>query len=95
MVDPDSADGRPEAALSVATVFDGGARATVVAGTRFRLPGATPLASAVVPPAWSLDGRVFGAVPGAAGLYAYQPGEGGARRLSTPGLGPVTRIVAG
>ena len=94
MVDPDPRDGRPEAALAVATVFDAGARPLVVAGTRYLLAALAQVSEAVQP-AWSLDGRVFGAAPSAIGLYGYQPGERGARRLDVPGLGSVTRIVAG
>ncbi len=91
MVEPDAGDDRPEAALALATVFDGGGRPTIVPGTRYRTaPGSTP-----VRPAWSLGGAVFGYAPGAAGLYGYQPGEAGASRLDVPGLGPVARIVAG
>jgi hypothetical protein len=91
MVEPDTRDGRAEAALALATVFDGGGTPTVVPGTRYRAAaGSVP-----VVPAWSLGGQVFGYAPGGAGLYAYQPGDAGARRLDVPGLGPVTRIVAG
>jgi hypothetical protein len=92
MVEPDTGDGRDEAALAVATVFDGGSAPELVPGTRYRV---TPQVSAVVQPAWSLDGLVFGYSPGGAGLYAFQPGEAGAQRLPVPGLGTVRRIVAG
>ncbi len=92
MVEPDTGDGRDEAALAVATVFDGGSAPELVPGTRYRV---TPQVSAVVQPAWSLDGLVFGYAPGGAGLYAFQPGEAGAQRVAVPGLGAVRRIVAG
>lgn len=91
MVEPDTRDNKAEAALALAMVFDGGGTPTVVPGTRYRVAsGSVPVA-----PAWSLGGQVFGYAPGGAGLYGYQPGETGARRLDVPGLGLVTRIVAG
>jgi len=95
VVEPDTGDGRDEAALAVATVFDGGGTPVLVPGSRYRPPAGTPLVRTVVAPAWSLDGLVFGYAPGGAGLYAYQPGEAGARRLDVPGLRAVMRIVAG
>jgi hypothetical protein len=92
MVEPDTRDGRDEAALAIATVFDGGSAPELVPGSRYRV---TPQVSEVVQPAWSLDGFVFGYAPRGAGLYAFRPGEAGAQRIAVPGLGPVRRIVAG
>jgi hypothetical protein len=92
MVEPDIGDGLDDAALAVATVFDGGSAPELVPGSRYRV---SPQVSGVVQPAWSLDGLVFGYAPGGAGLYAFRPGDAGARRIAVPGLGPVRRIVAG
>lgn len=92
MVEPDTGDGRDEAALAVATVFDGGSAPELVRGTLYRV---TPQVSAVVQPTWSLDGLVFGYAPGGAGVYAFRPGEAGAQRVAVPGLGAVRRIAAG
>jgi hypothetical protein len=94
VVEPDVADSRPETALAYGALIGRGEDLTVVAGTRDRPPPGAGLTSSVVPPAWSLDGRVFGYLAARGELFAYQPGDIAARRVAVPGLGGVTRIVA-
>lgn len=78
LVDPARSGRSAQVALAVSTVARGGADLTVVPGTSFPL-GAAP--DGLVPPAWSADGRVFGALPSVSALYSYLPGEPAARRF--------------
>jgi len=87
LVDPSRAGGDDETALAVGSVARGGADLAVVPGTTSpRRPGPDGL----VVPAWSDDGRVYGALPALSTLYSYLPGEASASRYPT---GAVVRRV--
>jgi hypothetical protein len=94
LVDPDGADGRAEVALAVGTVLAHGDDLSEVTGTRYPLPAGTGVERNLVPPTWSLDGRIFGYLPDEKFIYAFQPGDTIARRLDVPAPKPVSRIVA-